>query len=514
MEVLVEGNDVSGDVDCDICVVGAGAAGIAIAMQLRGARPAVALIESGGLEREAGTQALYQGTQSGIPTDKLHLNRLRYLGGTTGHWGGWCRPLDAIDFERRPWVPHSGWPFGREELDRFYPLAHRLCEIDAPSYDPAHWTTAEARARGVLLPGELLRNIVFHVSDPPTRFGARYRGELEAAPNITTYLHSNVIDIETDAGARHVTGLHVATLAGARFRARARLYVLAAGAVENARLLLSSDAVQPAGLGNGHDLVGRFFAQHPCVRKTRCVTFAGDILGRFARRGSRDDVRIASGVSEQVSRASRILNSHFLLLPDRTRERGVLRALYERFAGRTGGDEIEEAIADLLGEFGEAPEDDGHARRFFTIEERAEQAPNPNSRVTLGAERDALGMRRIDMDWRLGDLDLITLRTTREILIREFGASGLGRLRDWPEGYNPIEQSDEPLSGGHHHFGTTRMHDDPRQGVVDADCRVHGIDNLYVAGSSVFPTTGYANPTLTIVALALRLSETIAARLA
>lgn len=511
--MLIDGNEASGQVDGDVCVVGAGAAGITIALQLMTSRLGVVLIESGGLEREAATQALYKSSQSGIPTGKLHLNRLRYFGGTTGHWGGWCRPLDPIDFEQRAWVPHSGWPFSHAELDRYYPPAHRLCEVAGPNYDPAHWTTAEAQARGQLLSGEPLRNIVFHVSDPPTRFGSRYRGELESAANITTYLRSNLIDIETDNDARHVTGLRLATLAGHKFRVRALLYILAAGAVENARLLLSSDAVQKAGLGNGNDLVGRYFGQHPCVRKTRCVTLTGDVLKRFARRGSRDDVRIATGLSTRVARENRILNSHFLLLLDRKREdRTLLRSLYDRFTGQAGEDRFEDAVADLLGEFGQ-PDGAGPGRRFFTIEERAEQAPNPDSRVTLGGERDALGMRRIDMNWRLGELDLVTLRRIEEVLSREFGSSGLGRLKEWPENYNPIEPSDEPLHGGHHHYGTTRMHVDARRGVVDADCMVHGIDNLYAAGSSVFPTTGHANPTLTIVALALRLSETIAARL-
>jgi choline dehydrogenase-like flavoprotein len=158
-------------------------------------------------------------------------------------------------------------------------------------------------------------------------------------------------------------------------------------------------------------------------------------------------------------------------------------------------------------------------RRGLYVVARAEQAPNPASRVMLSEERDAFGLPRIALDWQLLDVDKRSLKVTMEALDRELRRLSLGRVEpsawlDEPETpwvADPLV-SNHPV-GGYHHMGTTRMATSPRRGVVDADCRVHGLGNLYVAGSSVFPTGGWANPTLTILALALRLGDHLGRKL-
>ena len=485
--MFLDAQEVTADLRADVCIVGAGAAGIPLALQL-GKKHRVVLLESGGFEYEPETQDLYAGRQTGIRTDELVQARLRYLGGTTGHWGGWVRPMDKLDFEARDWVPHSGWPIARSDLNPYYDRAHHVCRVKDRKYDPEHWTPPKLRRQGVVLEDPTFHNVVFHTGTGPLRFGTYYREALEKSERIQAVLHANAVDLDTDPEARHVTGIQVSTLGKRRFRVAARHHVLALGTVENARLLLHSDRVQKEGLGNGRDLVGRFFLQHPAIKK---LIFQAPFPTHMSvgRTGLRRDVKITTGLRPEAARRHLLLNHHFLVHRNEV------------------DDELPLApeIRQLMVAMGEAKAAHPAGWGLMFLEERPEQAPNPDSRVTLDDERDALGMRRVVLDWRLTELDLHTLHEVQRLFLESF--RGRGRLYGWNEGYDPTRVRRRFVHGGYHHYGTTRMHDDPARGVVDARCRVHGIDNLHVAGGSVFPTTGYANPTLTIVALALRLAD-------
>jgi choline dehydrogenase-like flavoprotein len=244
----------------DVCTVGAGAAGISIARELAHSPLDVCLLESGGLEYDLDTQQLYRGRSVGFPYFPLEIARLRFFGGTTNHWGGASRPLDDSDFEARDWVPHSGWPFRREALDPYYRRAHGVLELGPYAYDAGSWTTDERRP--LRFEGESLRSAVLQQS-PPTRLGQVYREELRRARNIRTCLNANLLEIETAPTGGPVTRLRVASLERNEFYVEARAYVLATGGIENPRLLLLSRRADPAGLGNEHDLVGRFCMDHP-----------------------------------------------------------------------------------------------------------------------------------------------------------------------------------------------------------------------------------------------------------
>jgi choline dehydrogenase-like flavoprotein len=472
-------------IESDVCIVGAGAAGITIAHELRGRPLRVALLESGWLTPEAMTQSLYAGEVSERRYFSLDSARNRYFGGTTNQWHGECRPLDRQDFEPCDWVPDSGWPFGLDHLLPFYARAQSLCQLGPFAYAASDWK--EHGVRPIAFHGERIRSHVFHYS-PPTRFGRVYRDDLERAANVVTYLGANVVDLETPTPPDRVSAARVACLSGNGFRVAARLFVLATGGIENARLLLMANRAQPSGLGNTHDLVGRYFMEHLYLDAAARIRAPDGSISKFYTSGHRSAgrrVRGLLGLDPELRRRERLTN-HCAVLDALHRWRDKL----EHF----GAAEIARCAIRR-----------GRRRaRFYLVKTVMEQAPNRESRVVLGRDRDRLGSPRVELRWRLSEIDKRTANRGHEILREEFWRAGLGDFR------SSLGRESDPwpsrLRGARHHMGTTRMHSDPRRGVVDADARVHGIANLYLAGSSVFVTSGAANPTLTIVALALRLA--------
>jgi len=512
--------------ECDLCIVGGGAAGITIARAFAGAKLEVCLLESGGLEYEEEIQNLYRGANVGLPYFDLDICRLRFFGGSTNHWAGRCRPLDELDFEHRPWVPLSGWPFGKAELDPYYREAQKICQLGAYDYTPEPWLNPGQE----VLPFDPAKVVsrVWQFS-PPTQFGEVYRGELESADNILLLLHASVVDIAANEAGAEVQGLQVATLAGKRLSVRARAYVLACGGLENPRLLLASSRQVNVGLGNQRDMVGRCFMEHPHVNAARALVVDPAVLSLYTRGqggGEAQGIEVTGCLNQspERQRAGQLLNFDGLFTADNIGDSGyaALRRMWKaaeqrRWPADLAGDlwqaliDIDDTAAGLLGRFGVREYRADEAS--FLMWCSAEQAPNPDSRVRLGDELDALSVPRIALDWRLTELDKRSLLGGHQAVAEELGRTGLGRLQieEWLSA--DITSWAPELEGGHHHMGTTRMSEDPSQGVVDPSSRVHGIANLYVAGSSVFPTCGSANPTLTIVALALRLADELHDRL-
>jgi choline dehydrogenase-like flavoprotein len=486
-------------VETGVCIVGAGAAGITLARELAGHHLDVCLLESGGLDLDAATQSLYEAENAGLPYFPLDANRQRSFGGSTNLWAGWCRPLDALDLVARPWVPHSGWPLTAKELLPYYQRAHAVCELEACAYGPGDWEQS-LDAASLPLPRDRVVGKSYRLS-PPTRFGRIYGETLGTAQIL---LHANAIEIEANATATSVTRLRVGCLSGNRFSVKARHYVIAAGGVENARLLLLSDRVQPAGLGNEHDLVGRYFMDHihfPAATLALSAQAARALTAHF-RSAGRALPRLA--LSAGAQQREQLLNHSIMLTPVRW---------YDRLASAVGKRLARHAHA--LGDRLPRDFDPGitlpagilarGAPRRWRIHHTFEQGPNPESRLTLSTQRDALGMRRVRLEWRTTPLDELTAERVPQLVGAEFESAGLGSIEHaagsntWPP--HPVQG----LRG--HHMGTTRMSMEARHGVVDPHCRVHGVANLFVAGSSVFPTAGAGTPTLTIVALAMRLAD-------
>jgi len=480
----------------DVCVIGAGPAGITLARRLAQRGAEVALMEAGGLEYSERSQALYAGRNVGLDYFDLDACRLRYFGGTSNHWGGWCRALDARDFAPVPHHPLSGWPIGQLDLDPYRAETDAILDIPGAAAWPDRPLT-QARYR--------FQNVRIRWS-PPTIFGIKYGDALAASDRIHVALNANLVDLRLDAGHGRVTT--------ARFRGyapddpgwelRARHFCLCAGGIENPRLLLNFRSQMPEGIGNRHDVVGRYFCEHPhhivgdlllshpvpwhiyaptqlLMHETGCLNFGV----RMEPADAPPDV-YASAIRDAGPR-------RFFRLDLSGRPPDPV-ALPQRLA-RTLRPEPMDGIVRLANE----------------------QALNPESRVRLGTERDALGLRRAELDWRLTELDFHTMRTAVVALGEHLAEQGLGRarMRDWLLADPPAvpDTGDYDLAG-RHHMATTRMAADPRYGVVDRDCRVHGLDNLYIGGSSDFATVGHANPTYTIVQLALRLGDHLGARLA
>lgn len=517
--------DDDAEIRADVCIIGAGAAGIALARELNGEPMRVALLTSGDSEFRRREQRLYAGDNIGTASHSTYRSRVRMYGGSTTRWAGMCRPFERIDFEKRPWIPHSGWPFSWDHLEPYYRRAQEVCHLGPYDYDPTTWMS---NGRAALPVDEQRIGVRIYQFSHPLDFGKAYLDELSSAPNIDVYVHANVVDIEVDPDARRVTGLRVATFGGTRLRFSADRFVLACGGLENPRLLLASNRTASVGLGNRHDLVGRFFMDH-------AFFFTG--YYEPSPGAPNHSLHVIEDY-EQMGRNHRALAA--LALPEHTLRNEGLNGCAVYFVRRpnyktlpeyfTPGRQSLNQLADLL-----RREDvpDIHLGRhirnvtagfsdvgrslarqmveFFRPRQRLalrtalEMTPNPESRVTLGKRRDRFGMPRIQVDWRLNSDDRRGLHRLYEVLRKEFERLDLGRL---------VEDSSEDdagwpvsMSEGMHHMGTTRMHEDPRQGVVDSDCRVHDLPNLFVAGSSVFPTGGVANPTLTIVALAIRLAD-------
>jgi choline dehydrogenase-like flavoprotein len=475
----------------DLLIIGGGPAGISLALALANTPIKVTLLESGGMDFEPRTQALYDGEETGVPYLRLQGSRLRYFGGSTNHWGGWCRPLNDIDFEKRDWLPHSGWPITRKDLEPYFARAQALVEAGPFIYDqPAKWTAAQDAGPLALGKGGVF-TAYFQYSKTrdgilPTHFGERYGDDLKKIPNLNVMLHANVTGIRLSQDAGHVDHVDVATLTGKHFKIAAKYTVLAVGGIENARILLASNDVMKTGIANGNDLVGRFFADHPIPGEVGTLAiFNGNIAPYYlVPRGALDATfRAAFAPSDARKRATHGLDS------------------LTTVEGEIQLDEQDQAVvaatASALGV-------DTGGMKVFALGCGMEIAPDPDRRFTLSGERDALGMPRLKLAMTISDQDFARYRATLHELGRQLLASKVGMLRIR---HNTRAEWLSTMDWGNHHMGTTRMSADPKLGVVDANSQVHGVPNLYVAGSSIFPTYSASNPTMNLVALTLRLAD-------
>lgn len=526
-------------VHTDLCIIGAGIAGISLARQFVGSSHQVCLLESGGLDYEAAAQDLAAGENTGFDYYPLVDSRLRFFGGTTAIWGGRSALLDPIDFQKRSWVEHSGWPLDLNELMPWYQEARRSMGLSQHAVDEQLWR--ELRLPAIPFDPAMLRTNFWQFDDRHAPYSIDRCDDLRRAANIQILTHASVTRIQADRDGQQIREAVIQTPAGKRLTVRARYFIVAAGGIENARLLLASNDVHSQGLGNHSDCLGRYFMEHPHARGGRIVSAQSwRLLKLFARSytlpktslagaGSRVAASLRPG--ETLQEQAGILNTSFTLAcrqhPDeamffgmrayqglkhqlnptrlnRNLWLGTKRAavwLHQRI------DPLRPWLLDRL-----------NLRGIYAVV-RAEQAPNPDSRILLSRERDALGMPRTRLEWRFSAIDKHSVKVSMEVLDRELRRLQLGRveLAGWLRDDSKEWEVDPLVSshaiGGYHHMGTTRMAADPKHGVVDAQCRVHHIDNLYVAGSSVFPTSGWANPTLTLVALSQRLGHHLRQRL-
>ncbi len=480
--------------ETDICIIGAGAAGITLARELNGHRLRVAVLESGGLAYDQPTQSLYHGKNIGLPSFDVHVNRLRYFGGTTNHWTGHCRPLDPIDFEQKDWIPNSGWPLTRQQLNPFYQRAQPIVGLGPDTYEDIDYWIDKLGFPALSLDASRLQSTVYNQS-PPTRFGPAYQSELSDSENVSVYLNANVLELQTNA-TDEVQQVKVGYIDGPRFSLAAKVFIMATGGMENARLLMLSERASSSGLGINSSMVGRFFMDHILLRPGADISLSRPDI----------DFRLYQQLHQMSEgRMFCVLTASEALL--RKEQLGNFRIHLVRSAPR-----FDNPIGKITSKLSNPvlPEGDKTTAAQKTIDSISlhivvEPAPNPDSRLILSEETDLFGQAQLAVDWQLDERDLRTTRRALDLAALEFGRLNIGRA--FGALYYNRQQWPKNLEAGRHHCGTTRMSKSAENGVVDENCKAHGLNNLYIAGSSVFPTIGYANPTLTIVALALRLGD-------
>ncbi len=533
--------DIGQELNAEICIVGAGAAGLTLARGLVAQGLEICLLESGGFDHDPVTQSLGVGENVGMPYYDLEQSRLRFFGGTTAIWGGRCAPLDSIDFAKRTWVTHSGWPINRDDLADGYQAAHQDLEIGPFEYGEPLWRSLDGEPPAF----DHNRFVMpfWRFDDVRERFSARRAQDILEHPKVSALIHANAIHLQAAANAASLDHILVASLGGRRTKIRAEHYILACGGIENARLLLAARDVESTGIGNRYDQVGRFFMEHAHGRLGRLEGGrAFELWNRFRKRFPRSADNSGAGkikvvpVAPVLAPAPKlqhdlgILNTAltFKLQGDPRRGVPAVQRMYQglkhQLAPNRTNRHLWHGYRNLAAWYQQRLEHRVNraltalSDRRLHLMIRAEQAPNPASRVRLSNTKDALGLPRADLDWRFAEQDKHTLRQLAETLDAEFVRLGIGRLTPEPWLYEsspnwPLDATvgAHPI-GGYHHMGTTRMSDDPKTGVVDRNCAVHGYQNLYIAGSSVFATGGWANPTLTILALAHRLKEHLVSR--
>ncbi len=535
---LAGGADI--DVRVDICIVGGGAAGLTLADALRGSGLTVLVLEAGGLKQTAAAQEPYRGEVVDPASHPwLEHFRVRAIGGASRAWGGRCLPFDPIDFETRPWVPGPGWPIGLQSLTEDYEAAQVAAEAGPFDYDPA---SALPGAQAEFAPGLDGPDIVTRLErfSRPTNFWTRFGEILAKDPLVHVLMDAPTLAIRLAPDGGAVDHLDVRSPDGATVQVRARHYVIAAGGLESVRLMLASDDVRPCGVGGESGHLGRYYMSH-LAATAGLVTFsdpahvafdyAVDAAGVYVRRR----LTLTAAAQRRTGALNIAFRTHLPNPADPAHGDAVLSAMYLvkdlilyeysrklREQRPTAG-----LLARHLGNVARNPWALARfSRRWvekriladrklpsvvlgsptgeYALEFHAEQAPNPDSRLTLSEARDQLGQRRLRVDWRMTEQDAQSLKGAYGVLAAELARTGTGVLKYEPD--DVVARARAEGAYGGHHIGAARMSAAPGDGVVDSQCRVHGIGNLHMASTAVFPTSGQANPTLTLLALTQRLA--------
>ena len=511
-------------IETTVCIAGGGAAGLTLAHHLISKNISVCVVESGNGAFDTATQDLANGENIGLPYDAGSTS-FRFLGGNTNAWGGLVRPISEHCFNSRNWVGSTGWPFARQHLDPYYEQANAFLGVTKAQLDPDNRLQhiGASKDKLFLVDGDHIETRM----TPLTRrsiFKDFTKSELLGTPGFKLLLNANLVSIETSQTQKMVKKFKIKTLCGKTLGCKAKIFVLAMGGIENPRILLLSDKHQSKGLGNTYDLVGRYFMEHPRVTSGRFHPYDRHMKTDFYDPSYcfNQAPSIASlSVTANVQRKERLLDHKLYIIPV---YRGQDSTGYEELTWQKRkmqatrrpcleGIHLKQMARDLPSI---ALAGIGHIFKprvlfkHFSILHVVEPAPNPNSRVTLGKGRDKLGCPRICVDWQLGSHEKHTIIRSQEILSDAVQEKGLAKIDIDKSAFGP---ESTPVKWAGHHMGTTRMDPDPRRGVVNVNCQLHGTQNLYVASSSVFPTVGDDVPTLTIVALAIRLADHIAAKL-
>jgi choline dehydrogenase-like flavoprotein len=464
----------------DVCIIGAGAAGISMAITLARQGHRVLLCEGGDANYSERSQDSYRGEIVGDTYIPLYGARLRHLGGSTNHWGGVCRPLDRYDYSAKSATRETAWPIGRDALSPYYRAAASILDLATTPADQP-------------IVGAGFKRIYFSLGNP-TRLKEKYAATLSESTTLQCCLTANLVALETHDGK--VTHATFRNYQGDYRQVRARYFVLACGGIENSRLLLWCNQQSQGQLIPQHKTLGRYWMEHPHATVGKALLFEPAALGLD------EDYNVFLSPTAHAINSRQILNCGLRL------HRMNAEATQELI------NELVQWAPTLAGRL-RTWQAQGKVMHGTVLRAAWEQEPRFENRIELSDELDGVGIPRSRLVWRQSDLDRRTIRESMLLLGEYLRDSGLGRvqLADWLAD-TPVQLPTEGELAGRHHMGGTRMSLTADEGIVNPDCRLFAQENVYVAGSSVFASAGHANPTLTLVQLALRLCDHLGSRLA
>ena len=516
--------------ETDICIIGAGAAGISIAHELDNSPHKVLILESGELSFDEDIQSLYNIDEVGKSLGS-GLKRIRYFGGTTNIWAGQCIMLNKIDFEKRKWVPDSGWPISQKELLPYYERAINLLNLpDYENFSSNYWKKQLiSKSENFLFENnQEIQPDISLWSKKPINMRKAYLKKLKKSSNINICINSTVAEIESNDNISKIERIRVvySKIKEKNFYVKAKFFVLASGGLENPRILLLSQKNNSLGLGKQFDVVGRYYMEHPKIRLGKIYPhfnlLRSPLLANYYYL-PKGKVRFGLRCSDRIQKELKLLNHSVIFRPSFSEKMNqayhslrLLRSskwmqhpqIFKELP--THCYNIGSNLGKITTVLAELVLQKPLSLEYLIVENHLEQKPNSESRVTLSNKRDRLGLNMLKLDWKISSEEMNDLVRFHDILKRYLQKHNLGRLESSLTDNQELEihlNLETDLTDSSHHMGATRMSNNPRKGVVNQDCQVHGIDNLFVAGSSVFPTGGHANPTLTIVALAIRIAD-------
>jgi len=521
--MFVNGNELKAPVreKCDICIIGAGVAGIVLANELKNYPGRVVLVEGGDINFSMESQEVYKADGKPDIFPDPNYSRLRFLGGSSNHWENNTCPFDPIDFEYRDWIPNSGWPISYQDIAPFYVQAQKYVGVESNGYEADFWSK-KLGLKDIWSDSKVCRTGISKYAFTPSRFFANHGESLKKQENLAIYYNTNLLDVGYEPSTEKVTSAHCRTFSGQDIHIEAGAFVICLGGLENARALLSFNEMHNDKIGNQKGSVGCYFMEHPTARATQFASNKdekefqlyefhqrdeGGVLGYtcLSKSALQDNqtvnIRVPFTRSTQYEMSDGISSSH------------ILKSIFKGNWPDEAGSHFYNVISDLdmVMEAVARKSFDSklfeHADHFggFTSPSMMEQTPERSNRLVLGNSKDKFGKKRLTVDFRVTQSDKDMFWKSMDLIAKEFGAQGLGRARLLKERSSRIWSSQ--LGFGQHHMGTTRMSENPETGVVDKDSRVFGTSNLFMGGSSVFSTGGHVPPTLTICALSVRLAR-------
>lgn len=524
MIIDAKGLDSAVEFNADICILGGGVAGIVLANELAATGASIVVIESGGEYYTPEAQALYASARpnpSWYP-DTTH-SRLRFLGGSSNHWENNVSPFDPIDFERREWIADSGWPISYDEVRPYYTKAAVYCGVSDDGYDVDFWQ--EKLNKKVVTQGsDVIETGIAKASRPPVRFFEIYKDSLASFDNIKIIIHADVVDLDYSAAEEKVESITFLSAKSNRHKVKAKIFVMCFGGIENARMLLSFNEKYENKIGNKNDNVGRYFMDHPVVRGAHFFAHDPSIYGLyditeltgrivvgffkfkkdFLIRNKITNLRMPISPATNYVLSDGISSHH--ILGDALKQGDVPDALGTHLMNYIRDiDMVAEAVARKG--FNTKLFDHADDIGGYELAVMIEQTPHRENRIKLSEIRDRLGIKKLEIDWEVKAEDRERYWKGMEFFASEVARHSLGRVKLLKERESRLWGSQ--LSFGNHHMGTTRMSSDESKGVVDSSQKVFGTRNLYIAGSSVFPTGSHVPPTLTVVATTIRLADKI-----